>query len=566
MPYQSDRADEADKGVSGAEHCLLARVINISVAICPLPFTFSKYPGHLGSRPIRRPVQGICSVMADPLALTVEISTVLSRQVKELHKSNLSNDALSLSQVRESGRKAEVVLDTSRQKFQVWIKTWIENVRDPKISAEELWGREGWVDIQSLLGTVRETAHRVDSEVAKRDDASTRSGWKRALRGSLTRKNQTFTMSPPLLELTIQLGRSIDELWTYSEVAFDSLHGIFAHQIGPPLRDKLLAKSLDARTGSLALYGTCSQSKADYSLEVDLFGQSNKTRGAFHKQSSIFSTTPPRLFYHLFAHDRGEPKNINEITIESMSKPGEQDLANSGIVEFDIRKTDLAAHDSWPLLKPGVITIQPNTAYAPSYFRITTPPSATRLDGDESLAQLLYKERFGSALEEERPLSQETKVHLAFKVVECGLYLLGTPWLASLSSKRLRRVKTNGRTHFVLEVQTLDLEDLYFEDPKALSEHSQLFSIGVVLVEIALSDERNPANIRDPELRKSKILPLVERSMGSLYSGATAFCLQDRRSAPQFDRPEKYKYPEETGWPLYLAELLEDYHAHVFSR
>ena len=506
--------------------------------------------------------------MADPLALTAPIITILSKLVRENHKSQRSNDSLSPSQVRETARKVEVVLETSQQKFQVWRNTWIENVSDPRINAEELWGGEGWTDIQHLLATVQDTAHRIDSELAKRDDGSTLSGWKRALRSSLSRKTQTLTVkSPSLLELTVQLSRSIDELWTYSEVAFDSLHGIFAHQMGPPLRERLLARSLHARTGSLALYGACSQSKADYSLEVDLLGEHVETRGIHRKRSSLSSTMPSRLFYHLFAQDRGIPVKINEITIESMSKPGEQDLANTGIVDFDIRDIDLAAYESWPSLKSEFISIQSHTTYTPSYFRITRPPAAVDLDGEtESLAQLLYKEHIGSALDLERPLSQETKVQLAFKVVECGLYLLGTPWLASLSSKRLRRLKTKGRTPFVLEIQTLDLEDLYFEDPNALSEHSQLFSIGVILVEIALSDERNPANIQDPELRKSKILPLVERSMGSLYSGAAAFCLQDRRSAPHFERPEKYKYPEETGWTSYLTELLEDYHAQVFSR
>lgn len=506
--------------------------------------------------------------MADPLALTAPIMTLLSKLVREIRQSQRSNDSLTPSQVRETGRKVEVVLETSRQKFLVWRNTWIENVSDPKISAEELWGGAGWIDIQNLLGTVQNTAHRIDSELARRDDGSTLSGWKRALRGSLTRKNQTLTVkSPSLLDLTIQLGRSIDELWTYSEVAFDSLHGIFSHQMGPPLRERLLARSLYARTGSLALYGACSHSKADYSLEVDLFGEYVENRGKFHKGSSISSTMPSKLFYHLFAQDRGVPVKINEITIESVSKPGEQDLANTGVVDLDIRNTDLAAYESWPSLKSGFISIQSHITYTPSYFRIARPLAAVDLDGEtESLAQLLYKEHIGSALDLERPLSPETKVQLAFKVVECGLYLLGTPWLASLSSKRLRRMKTKGRTPFVLEVQTLDLEDLYFEDPNALSEHSQLFSIGVILVEIALSDERNPANIQDPELRKSKILPLVERSMGSLYSGAAAFCLQDRRSAPHFERPEKYRYPEETGWTSYLTELLEDYHAQVFSR
>ena len=69
-------------------------------------------------------------------------------------------------------------------------------------------------------------------------------------------------------------------------------------------------------------------------------------------------------------------------------------------------------------------------------------------------------------------------------MIECGFYLLGTPWLASLSSKQLQRIETNGRKHFVLEVQTVDLDDLYFEDPNTLSEAAKLFTIGVLLIEI----------------------------------------------------------------------------------
>lgn len=37
----------------------------------------------------------------------------------------------------------------------------------------------------------------------------------------------------------------------------------------------------------------------------------------------------------------------------------------------------------------------------------------------------------------------------------------------------------------MLIVQTVDLDDLYFEDPNALSEAAQLFTIGVLLIEIA---------------------------------------------------------------------------------
>jgi len=514
----------------------------------------------------------ILSSMADTSSLTAGIIALLSRLVKAIQVSQRSNSALASSGLRESRQKVGIVLETSRQKFEVWAKTWVDNVPDPKISAEKLWGDEGWSDIQNLLGSVQDSAREIETELAKKDDHNSHSGWRRTLRTSLIKNKRTMIVkSPPLIDLAVQLSRSIDELWTYSEVTFDSLHGLFSHQIGPPLRERLLARSLHARIGSLALYEACNQSKADYSLELDLVREKIETRSTFHRRSSVSSTMPSRLFYHLFAHHREDPKFVNEITIESLSRPIEQDLDNAEIVEFDLKSSDLAVYASWPASKSTsqsksrLVSIQPHTAYAPSCFRLSRPMVLSWEGHTESLAQLLYNDRVGSS-PKARPLSQETKVQLAFKVVECGFYLLGTPWLASLSSKRLRRMGISGGGPFVLEVQTLDLEDLYFEDPDALSERSQLFSIGVILVEIALCDERNPHNIRDPDLRKSKILPLVESSMGSLYCGATAFCLADRRSATHFGRPEKYKYPEKTSWTSYLTELLEDYYAQVFSR
>ncbi|KAG7008128.1 hypothetical protein G7Y79_00007g022530 [Physcia stellaris] len=517
--------------------------------------------------------------MAESYSWVVSITARLDKLITAIRASQRSSSALASSELRESRKKVEVVLETSGQKFQVWTKTWLQNDSDPAVSAGELWGDEGWRDIQKLLSSVQDNARQIEDDLAKKDDHVSHLGWRRTLRSSLSKKNRALIIrSRPLIDLAVQLSRSIDELWTYSEVAFDSLHGMFSRQIGPPQRERLLGKSLNARRGALALYEACNQSKADYSLEVDLLGESLETSSKFGRRSSVSSKMSSGLFYHLFAANPEVSDAINGIIIESMTRPGEPDVKSTeaikldimiaDAIKFDIKRSDLAIYQSWPVLKSKstIISIQSRTAYAPSYFRVPTPPVDLVSKGKmESLAQLLYKDRIASSLEE-RPMSQETRVQLAFKLVECGFYLLGTPWLASLSSKRLRRMKTSEGNPFVLEVQTLDLEDLYFEDPEALSERSQLFSIGVILVEIALSDERNPHNIQDPDLRKSKILPMVESSMGSLYCAATAFCLADRRSAPHFERPEKYKYPEESAWTSYLAELLEDYHGQVYSR
>ena len=512
--------------------------------------------------------------MENPISATADAIEALVKSARELQH---PHNALSISQLSDNARTTVVVLEASQQKYRVWRKTWMENVRDPEKTAQELWGSAGWEDIRKLLSSIQDAVNRVRAEIVRPYDADSGPKSRHALKFLSKWKGQTVTAksvtvkSPPPLDLAIQLSRSIDELWTYSEVAFDSLHGIFAQKINPPFPDRLLTCSLQARAGSLALFAACSRSKAAYSLEVDLFGDyDGKRRSSLSGMSRSSSKTTSRLYYHLFAQAPETSAYMGDMIIVSVANPGEQDFGDTNPFEFDVDTNDLANCESWPHKKSTLFSLQPKAAYASSYFQVAKPPTALTLDGKtESIAHLLYKDRVTSNTKlGQRPLSHLRRIELAFKLVECGFYLLGTPWLASLSSKRLRRIETHGSKHFVLEVQTLELEDLYSEDPKALSESSQLFSIGVLLVEIALSDpdQWNPVKIQDPELRKSKILPLVERAMGSQYSKAAAFCLRDRRSGPHFGRPDKYQKPEETGWTSYLTELLEDYHAQVFSR
>ena len=512
--------------------------------------------------------------MENPVSATADAIEGLVKLAKELQH---PDNPLRISQLNENARLTGVVLETSQQKYRVWAKTWMGDVQEPEKTAKELWGSAGWEDIKKLLNSTQGAVNKVQAEVMRLHDADPGPKSKHAPKFLPKWKAQTVTAksvtvkSPPSLDLAIQLSRSVDELWTYSEVAFDSLHGIFAQKINPPSRDRLLTCSLQARAGSLALFAACSRSKAAYSLEVDLFsGHHKKRNSSLSDMSRSSSKTTSRLYYHLFVQAPETSAYTGDMMIVSVASPGQQDLGDTKPSEFDMGKIDLADFESRPDEKSMLFSLRPKAEYAPSYFRFDKPPAALTLDGDtESIAHVLYKDRVtGNTKLGQRPLSLLGRIELAFKLVECGFYLLGTPWLASLSSQRLRRIDANGRKHFVLEVQTLELEDLYSEDPNALSEPSQLFSIGVLLVEIALSDPNqwSPVKIQDPELRKSKILPLVERAMGSLYCKATAFCLKDRRSGPHFGKPEKYEKPDETGWKSYLMELLEEYHAQVFSR
>lgn len=130
-----------------------------------------------------------------------------------------------------------------------------------------------------------------------------------------------------------------------------------------------------------------------------------------------------------------------------------------------------------------------------------------------------------------------------------------------------RRIQTENPSVCVLEVKTKPLENLYLENPDALSESSQLFQIGMLLIEIALQgrDYKEVGKSDDPYLYASNKLPLVHGSIGSRYYKACAFSDQDRRSTPSYGRAEKYQYPEKTGWDAYLKDMLEDYYIQVVS-
>ena len=507
--------------------------------------------------------------MAEASSSPNSILELLNKLDEAAHESQRSGSALASPERKESWT-VSVLLEMSRQKFRVWTETWLKKMSDPGMSGEKLWGDKGWREIQGLLGVVQGIAQDVENELMKKDDKAPRLGWRYILRSSQTRKNRREIIKcRPLLDLATHLSGSIDELWTCSETTLDSRHGVLSNQTGPHVPKELLARSLYERTASVALYEACAQSKADYSLDINLLGESDEIRNVFHGRNPVSSIEQPGLTYHFFAEARDDAAKVSEITVKSVSaRVIEQHSMNSKITKFDFEASDLAVRESWPLfeLATEIISISSQIAVTPSYFQVPRPPIELDWDAEtESLAQHLYKGRVSDS----QPLAQEARVQLAFKVVECGFHLIGTPWLAILSSRRLRKANISGVTRWILQVQTLDLEDVYFEHPDALSEHSQLFSLGVILVEIALGKEmshQDSQSMRDPNLRASKVLPLVERSMGSLYRGATAFCLADSSSLPHFDLPGKYRDPEGTGWTAYLKALLEDYHAQVFSR
>lgn len=519
----------------------------------------------------------------DPLTIAASVDGIV-QVILRVH------GALNIFDGQTADKQVARSLETSEQKLRIWQKTWLDSNIDTTTTSTALWGTQGLNEIQKLLQTILVTAQQIEDADKKRYNIKSRpsffknektqnrrhdcfeskhqSTWKRALQKVLDKKSPPVIVKHlTMLELATELSKSIDQFWTYSEVVFNSLHG------GPATRaidllsansaDNVLADAIQTRAASIALYHACSKTTGDCSLEVDLFDAGAQLRkGGATSPEVSFS-----LFYHLSTQIGNSPAEIQDMTIESVTRPDVSVTENGKILEYE--NPDLNVFYSKSASETG-IAIRPKTAPTRFYFRAAQLPANAELGPEtQNLAQILYKWKVSSTTSSAQTLSYPTRIELAFKLVECALYLLGTPWLASLDSKRVRRMnRKDGRRPYVLKVQMLDLEELCFEDPEALTEPSQLFRIGVLLVQIALSnpEQSAPTEIEELGLRTSKMLALVQQSMGSQYCKATAFCLRDRRSTSHFGFPEKYQYPEKTGWKPYLLELLEDYHTQVFLR
>ena len=468
----------------------------------------------------------------------------------------------------------ETILGPTRislHKYQVWRQNWSGVAVDPNFTAQALWGVQGWEILQRMLDKILKDSTQIGEyldHIREPSAAKPRSKWK-AAKKALRSKQQSSETLTELLKLAAALSRSIDQLWIYSEAVFDSLHGVLAHETKLPEREKLLTLALHSRAGSLDLHILCSNSPVDCCLEIDLLNA-----GSLLLHTSNESEYPSqRLFYHLFALARDTPQETKELTVEIFpeldesafdeSESARDDVVESNEADFQLfesqsgigTKRMVARHGSNP---PSCLFLQPTIGT----MLLETKP--------ERLVDLLTTLETGTSLSTVEDFSMGAKVELAYKVIECGFFLIGTPWFSSISSKNILRLRELGqkRHNFVLEVQTVDPHDLLLDDPGAFEETTQLFRIGILLMEIALDEPNRSSRIENDGHDEEWIskLPLIEESMGTQYCKATAFCLHYRQPKDRFRGPEKYQAENFKEWESYLAGFLIEYHSQVFLR
>ena len=493
-------------------------------------------------------VAGLILGVIPPLLSTLDAK-------KDLLKSSRSSIAL---------KSFELDLQVGYQKFKIWQQRWLGQNNQTDASSKALWGAEGWSNVQGMLGRILEISQRIEKvykDLQALTDPQPRSRWKLAFVRLSKRHEPSFK---ELKDLAQEFNLAVDAIWLYSETVFDSLHGVLAPGLHAPNRDLLLTSALQSRSGSLKLYKLCCNNSSDWTLDLDLKPDIDSK----HRLSGNEGLS--HLFYQLFARTPIDSTQLGKLVVENLPESGAShskpsDTHNCGDSDFQLLKINSDVGEM-------IIPVEREGTKPSSCLRIEKPRlEAVHLRSKpESLRTVLKRVRETSTLSPEEHLSVGAKVELAYKIIESGFFLLGTPWLSLLNSQNILRLKDvdGRRPSFVLEVQTFGLVDLLFDDAEAISETKQLYHIGILLMEIALDGLSASQNEKDSSRSNHLLsqLPFVEQNMGAQYCKATAFCLQHRQPKQRFNGLRKYEGSYSKDWEIYLSELLQDYYSQVFLR
>ena len=504
---------------------------------------------------------------------SLSIDEAIERSLSDIIKT--AEDILLLAAGHDELKLKDILLSPTKNshlKFRSWQQNWSGGTSNLS-AAYAFWGYQGWNSIQSMLNKILETSDHIGKSL---DHLSESPVMKASSRGKAT-----VTAQPPkqgssegveeLQKLVAVLSASIDGVWIYSDTVFDPLHDIIEHKETLPENEKFLTLALQSRAGSLDLHNLCSDSPVHSCLEINLLNAGSLT---CHTSNESKHPYFQRLFYHLFAEARKSPQEIKEIIVENVMKldgsaADESESASDDVVQS--YKADIQLFESQP--GPGTKWMVSHHGSDPPAFFFLQPSVGRMLleTKPERLADLLATLGKGKILLMEEHFSLPAKIELAYKVIECGFFLIGTPWFSSLSSMNIKRIKSLGqkRHNYMLEVQTLDHHDMLSDDPGALEETTHLFRVGIILMEIALDEpilSRYPINNNGHDEEWISRLGLIERRMGSQYCKATSFCLQYRQPNDRFRGPGKYHGEHFVEWQSYLAGFLREYHSQVLLR
>lgn len=293
----------------------------------------------------------------------------------------------------------------------------------------------------------------------------------------------------------------------------------------------LMQHALDTRDSSEALYQACltlnhQGQNQGLSTLAKIMGRSerkfrlpslemNLSLREIEETSEV-QTRPTfqKLHYHLLI-----PRPKSEVGLEIVVEgPAHQRLRNYSNIQrpYRIRSSSIIQdfrHACALVKSRNTCTFQTslepisNTNANALWFRLTPPSKPIH-----GLRQINFSKWLGliqdkTSAESYERFPRHERLDLAYKVVECGLLLLGTSWLWNLSSKNIQRISGQvhgGRLRYLHETEDLTNEDLASVEP-------QTFNVGVLLTEIAIAQP--VLHIRKHESTSGSELHLVMASL-----------------------------------------------------
>ena len=548
----------------------------------------------------------------DPISVVVGVVAVSQHLLNSLYRYDEVAEAKNLL----------LSIDISLLRLRKWQTHWFEGEYSSD-RAKRLWGKEESAKVEETIKQINETLSELSVTLGNHEKKEIRhpgisDGVKppeeltrevdKAFRDMDQRKrgHKRFvkffkkSIDRSVQDTTRKLSLKVDELDQTSSLAYQIVYGLryFENQDGV---QKFVTHSIRTRQGALNLWDHCRCDKFQCSLGIDM-RLNRGTVSPLHVavQSSLDAALCFRLLWTM-DDTYGFMKLAD--TLNGLESNEGRDREEQS---FETPKSHIHDLTLQNTRDRSFVKVHSKYCEEPSRFEVT------EIETNVPLPQVLT---FSSTQKGEKYAKQsrtalfaalldKDKVLLAYKVAECGVELLGTPWFARLAYTRLDRVwvqrdvskmqelqaslqrtqediSSHGKLYwrekslfekdfYTLDVPRVKIDDMMVQDSGMLAEHNQLSSLGLLLIRIALGNdvEPEPKSIEDRAEWASKTLPLVAQKLGNEYAEACKFCVGIPREGHwESYKCDKYSRTDDLGsWKNYLEHFIADFYSEVYLK
>jgi hypothetical protein len=505
--------------------------------------------------------------MMDPFSV---IETAL--RVLQLVKLVAKQVSFVTEQIRQDARKAlegleiELQMKINVEHMESWLRLWCTEGDKSEDFYQTLWGWEGYNETCDLLNSIHRDCSQIGQCVKALNESIKVTGtrhqlirnhkwWKIIVTMGLSLGKQKFEPDGEhLYDATDRLSDAIDKLWETSERHFRSLHGITPNKsedlrtVGP---QSLLQCATHARLQAAEVYTFCRSWQTDFSLELNMLNHDQDV-DAF---PDLFDWSDLRPSYHLLLHNGMVASKALDVIVEpceasteAIDCPEESNLMQESDFVTTLCDTNL-----------GLKVRLPSTTalHTDLHLHITHKCKSDYVERNE---KPVFSNAGSTSMFQ---FTTHDKISFAYSLVECSLFLLGTPWLSHLSSENLEKWEraSSGRT-YALRIRNRSELDKIDESPTALEQY-QIWRIGVLLIGIAVEKAFQISGATALSDARSA-LPAVELLMDPRYTQACRFCVE--MSCPS----NVYKVPSAElpglDGPPGPSSLFQNYYYEVFTR